>query len=177
MLQTSRLFLVPATLPMLDAIVDENWPALSSLLGGVTFAENWFHFPEAFLWMRDFAMEYETDMSWWNYLVIHAEDTRVIGSCGYKGAPGFDAMVEIGYEIAEAYQRQGLATEAAQALCDRAFSFEAVNMVCAHTLAEENPSVKLLRRLGFQFIQEMIDIEDGTIWEWHLKRTTPSPTK
>lgn len=177
MLQTSRLFLVPATLPILDNLVEENWPALSALLGGVDFAENWFHFPEAFLWMRDYAMEYETDMSWWNYLIIHRLDVRVIGTCGYKGPPALDGVVEIGYEIATGYQRQGLATEAAKALCDRAFSFEAVNTVCAHTLGEENPSVKLLRRLDFQFIQEMIDIEDGTIWEWHLKRNLPDPTK
>lgn len=170
MIQTSRMFLVPTSLPMLDAIVDENWPALSSLLGGVDFADHWFHFPEAFLWMRDYALEHETDMGWWNYIVIHGADRRVIGTCGYKGAPVLDGVVEIGYEIAEAYQRRGLATEAAKALCDRAFSFDSVTAVCAHTLAEENPSVRLLRTLGFQFVQEMIDIEDGAVWEWVLKR-------
>lgn len=166
MLTTDRLFLVPATFPMLDAIVSENWPTLSTLLGGVDFAENWFHFPEAFIWLRDYAYDHPIDLGWWNYLIIHQKDIRLIGTCGFKGAPGPDGSVEIGYEIAAPYQNQKLATEAAQALCNYAFSFETVRSVCAHTLAAENPSVKLLRKLEFQFIQEMIDIEDGKIWEW-----------
>ena len=71
MLQTERLFLVPTTLPMLEAIVDEDWATLSSLLGGVDFADKWTHFPEALIWMRDYARESPTDMNWWNYLIIH----------------------------------------------------------------------------------------------------------
>jgi len=153
---------------MLDAIVDENWAALSTLLGGADFADNWFHFPEAFAWLRDYAHENPTDMSWWNYLIIHRRDVRVVGTAGFKGAPGPDGMVEIGYEIAEAYQGRGLATETARALCEYAFSFEAVRSICAHTLAEENASVHVLRNNAFQFVGEKIDLEDGVIWEWTL---------
>lgn len=170
MLLTDRLYIVPTTLPMLDAIVDEQWPVLSTLLGGVDFAENWFHFPEAFAWMRDYASENPTDMGWWNYIMIHKEDARVIGTCGFKGGPGFDGMVEIGYEVAVVYQGRGLATEATRALCTYAFTFESVQAINAHTLAEENASAHVLRNNGFQFIEEKIDIEDGLIWEWVLKR-------
>jgi RimJ/RimL family protein N-acetyltransferase len=170
MLQTDRLFLVPTTVLMLDAIVDGNWAVLSALLGGVDFADQWFHFPEAFAWMRDYAAEHPVDMGWWNYLIVHQTDARVIGTCGYKGAPGPDGLVEIGYEVAEAYRGRGIATEAAIALCDRAFTFETVEAVCAQTLAEENASVRLLKRLGFAFTGETIDIEDGLIWEWKKMR-------
>lgn len=170
MLQTERLFLVPTTLPMLEAIVEENWPALSALLGGVDLADQWTHFPEALIWMRDYAREHPTDMNWWNYLVIHRHDVRLIGTCGYKGAPGPDGTVEIGYEIAEAYQGRGFATESAQKLMDHALTFEAVRAVTAHTLAEENASCAILRKLGFQFVGEHIDIEDGKIWEWRRER-------
>lgn len=170
MLQTERLFLIPTSLPMLEAIASDDWPTLSALLGGVDFAHRWTHFPEALLWMRDYAREHETDMSWWNYLVIHRHDVRLIGTCGYKGAPGPDGMVEIGYEIAESYQGRGFATEAAQQLTTRAFTFDAVHSVFAHTLAEENASCRVLRKLGFQFAGEHIDIEDGKIWEWRKER-------
>jgi RimJ/RimL family protein N-acetyltransferase len=166
MLSTERLLLVPTSLPMLNAIVSEDWPTLSILLGGVSFADNWFHFPEAFVWLRDYALEFPIDLRWWNYLVLHQKDHCIIGTCGYKGAPGPDGSVEIGYEIAEPYQNQKLGTEAAQALCTYAFTFEMVQSVCANTLAEENPSVKLLRTLNFQFVQETTDIEVGKIWEW-----------
>ncbi len=171
MIQTERLFLIPANLPMLEAIADEDWAALSACLGGVDFAEHWLHFPEAMIWMRDFLREHETDLEWWNYLIIHRQDVRLIGTCGYKGTPSFSGEVEIGYEIAEAYQGRGLATEAARALVENAFREEAVKIITANTLAEKNASNHLLQKIGFQFIEAYIDIEDGTVWEWRLERT------
>ena len=171
MIQTERLFLVPANLPMLEAIADEDWAALSACLGGVDFAEHWLNFPEAMIWMRDFLREHETDLEWWNYLIIHRQDVRLIGTCGYKGTPSFSGEVEIGYEIAEAYQGRGLATEAARALVENAFREEAVKIINANTLAEKNASNHLLQKIGFQFIEAYIDIEDGTVWEWRLERT------
>lgn len=171
MLQTDRLFILPTTLPMLEAIMDEDWSTLSSLLGGVDLAENWTHFPEALIWMRDYAREHPTDMSWWNYLIVHRYDVRLIGTGGFKGVPGPDGAVEIGYEIADAYQGRGLATEAARALMEFAFAHDAVKVVTAHTLAEENASCGVLRKLGFQFAGEHVDIEDGRVWEWRCERT------
>lgn len=170
MIQTERLFLVPANLPMLEAIADEDWSTLSTLLGGVDFAEHWLHFPEAMIWMRDFLREHEADLSWWNFLMIHRRDVRLIGTCGYKGTPSLSGEVEIGYEIAKRYEGQGLATEAARALVENAFSFDSVKRITAHTLAEKNASNHLLQKLGFQYIREHIDIEDGTIWEWRLEK-------
>jgi RimJ/RimL family protein N-acetyltransferase len=172
MLQTERLFLVPAHLPLLEAIADSDWPALSSLLGGVSIAEHWLHFPEAMIWMRDFLREHEADPAWWNYLIIHRQDVRLIGTCGYKGTPSFTGEVEIGYEIADSYQGKGLATEAALALVQHAFSHESVRYITAHTLAETNASNHLLQKLGFVFLGEHIDIEDGSIWEWRLERSS-----
>lgn len=172
MLQTERLFLVTATLPMLEAVGSEDWPSLSSLLGGVDFAENWSRFPEAMIWMRDFLREHPEDLSWWCYLIVHRYDARLIGTCGYKGAPSMEGTVEIGYEIADAYQGRGFATEAAAALMDYAFRHDAVKAVVANTLAEENPSVGILRKLGFQFVAEHIDIEDGLLWEWRCERAS-----
>lgn len=170
MLQTERLFLITADLPKLEAIVSEDWAALSALLGGVDIAEHWLHFPEAMIWMRDYLREHEAELGWWNYLIIHRQDVRLIGTCGYKGPPSFHGEVEIGYEIAEAYQGNGLATEAARALVDHALQFEAVKFVSANTLGEKNASNTLLEKIGFQFVGEEVDIEEGIIWCWRLER-------
>ncbi|MCW5923388.1 MAG: GNAT family N-acetyltransferase [Saprospiraceae bacterium] len=170
MLHTERLFLIPTSLPMLEAIADENWPVLSSLLGGVDIADQWTHFPEALVWMRDFAREHPADMTWWNYLIVHRHDVRLIGTCGFKGPPGPDGLVEIGYEIADAYQGRGFATEAARRLTEHALTHDAVIAITAHTLAEENASCTVLRKLGFAFAGEHVDIEDGKIWAWKRER-------
>ncbi len=166
MLETDHLFLVPAQVPMLDAIVRGDWPELSRLMGGVDFADDWYHFPEVFAWMHDYLSENPDDGMWWSYLIVHKQDVRLIGTCGYKGAPSIDGEVEIGYEIADAYQNRGLATEAAHALTQFAFSQSGVKKVIAQTLAEENASVHVLRKLGFQFVCTKVDMEEGEIWEW-----------
>lgn len=172
MITTERLFLIPADLAKLEAIVAEDWPTLSALLGGVDMAEHWLHFPEAMVWMRDYLQEFEVDISWWNYLIVHRQDVRLIGTCGYKGAPSLEGEVEIGYEIAEQYQGRGLGTETAQALVDHAFQDIGVQFITANTLAEENASNALLKKIGFQFSGEYVDIEDGNIWGWRLDRKT-----
>ncbi|MBL7781945.1 MAG: GNAT family N-acetyltransferase [Saprospiraceae bacterium] len=166
MIETERLYLVQAQVPVLDAIVQQDWPALSRLLGGVDFADNWYHFPEVFAWMRDYLSESPEDGPWWTYLIVHKQDVRLIGTCGFKGAPSIDGEVEIGYEIADNYQNRGLATETARALTEFAFAQSGVDKVIAQTLAEENASVRVLKKLGFEFVCAKIDIEDGEIWEW-----------
>lgn len=168
MLETPQLFLVPSTAEMLDAALEQDWPTLSRLLGGVDFAEGWTHFPEAILWMRDRLQDEPEESPWWNYLVIHREDARLVGSCGFKGPPEPNGSVEIGYEIADAYQGRGLATESARALTEWAMQQSGVKNVVACTLAEENASVHILRKLGYQFVGEKVDIEDGNIWEFSL---------
>ena len=169
-ISTQNLFLMPATLPGLDAIIMEDWADLSRLLAGVDMADNWMHFPDAMAWMRDYLLEHPDELGWWSYVTIHIEDFRLIGTCGFKGVPSPDGTVEIGYEIAPAYQGKGLATEAARALVEHAFQHEVVKAVLAHTLAEENASVAVLRKLGFTHIQEIYDLEDGYIWQWRLEK-------
>lgn len=163
---TERLYIVPATGPLLRLIVAENWPGLSAALGGVDIAEHWLHFPEAIRWMRDYLQEHPDEAGWWTRLIIHRKDVRLIGTCGFKGPPTPEGIVEIGYEIADGYQGQGLATETARALVEHAFAQGGVRVAVAHTLAEENASVAVLRKLGFRFVEEVFDLEDGKIWKW-----------
>jgi [ribosomal protein S5]-alanine N-acetyltransferase len=169
MLTTRRLFLMPATQRILQATVDQNWAKLSDLLGGVSIADGWSHFPEAFEWMCSYLEDHPTDTEWWCYFIIHGLDGRLVGSCGYKGAPDPDGMVEIGYEVAPRYQGKGVATEAAEALIAHAKKHPQVRAITATTLAEENASVQVLRRLGFNFAGEKIDAADGAVWSWRLE--------
>ena len=163
---------MPATLPMLEAAVAADWEKLSSLLGGVYFADNWNHFPEAMAWTLNRLKAHPDELGWWNYIIIQGLDARVAGTCGFKGKPTPEGTVEIGYEIADRYQSQGLATEAAAALIHHAFRHPEVNTIYAHTLPEENASGKVLQNLNFVFDSETFDVEDGRLWKWRLKKET-----
>ena len=100
------------------------------------------------------------------FAIVHRATDTVIGSCGFKGPPGSDGVVEIAYGLAADYQGHGYATEAADALVAYAFNSGQVRVVRAHTLPEANASGRLLTRCGFDKVGEVIDPEDGLVWRW-----------
>jgi [ribosomal protein S5]-alanine N-acetyltransferase len=93
-----------------------------------------------------------------------------VGSCGFKGPPDGEAVVEIAYGIAPEMRGKGYATEAAAALTQYAFSSGNVRMVRAHTLPEKNASGRVLTKCGFQFVGEQVDPEDGLVWRWERSK-------
>jgi ribosomal-protein-alanine N-acetyltransferase len=93
-----------------------------------------------------------------------------VGSCGFKGPPDADGVVEIAYAVDDAHQGRGFATEAAQALAEFAFRHSAVRIVRAHTLASANASTRVLEKCGFTYVGEVVDPEDGPVWRWERRR-------
>jgi RimJ/RimL family protein N-acetyltransferase len=104
------------------------------------------------------------------FALVQRTDHAVVGSCGFKGPPTPDGVVEIAYGVAPAYQGKGYATEAAQALVSYAFSSSEVRVVRAHTLPEPNASTRVLAKCGFRRIGEVVDPDDGLVWRWEKTR-------
>jgi RimJ/RimL family protein N-acetyltransferase len=73
----------------------------------------------------------------------------LVGVAGYFGRPTADGVVEIGYAIAVEHQGRGYATEAVDALLDRAFADPNVRVVVATTYAMLKPSIQVLEKTGF----------------------------
>jgi RimJ/RimL family protein N-acetyltransferase len=168
MIKTERLKLLPCELAHFEALLDDP-PRIAEMLG-VSVAEGWAAFPESIPYSHKYLLAHPDALPWWMYLFIHGNDRALAGYGGFKGRADADGMVEIGYSIAPAYRHQGLATEAAQALIDFAFSHPHVKAVDAHTLAEENHSTKVLRKVGMSYVEQLHDPKDGDIWHWRLKR-------
>jgi len=78
------------------------------------------------------------------------EDGRVIGTCGYYGFHGWHARASIGYELARSYWRQGIMTEALDAIVGFGFGKVGLNRIQAVVMPENEGSNKLLEKLGFQ---------------------------
>ena len=112
------------------------------------------------------------DAEWWSWLPVLRETNELVGSCGFKGKPNADGEVEIGYEIAAAHRQKGLGTEAALALRDLAFRSAEVKKVIAHTLAEQNPSTRILAHCGMVKVADLIDPDEGPVWRWEIDRET-----
>ena len=106
---------------------------------------------------------------WIGYLAEDESSGKIVGSCGYKGDCR-DAMVEIAYFSFPPYERRGFGREMARLLTDLALDQPVVQIVRAHTLREENASVRILRRLGFVLFGTVEDPDDGPVWRWDLER-------
>lgn len=168
MIKTENLKLIPCELAHFEAIVDD--PKQLEQLLDVSIADEWISFPEAMPYGYEYLKTNPDALGWWTYLFVHTKDKMLIGSGGYKGKPDDAGAVEIGYGIAPAYRNRGLATEAAQGLVDYAFTQPRVRAVDAHTLAEVNPSTKVLEKIGLKNIESLHDPDDGEIWHWRLER-------
>lgn len=169
-IETSRLVLVCCDRETVEAFFKGD-EALAALLQ-VNVPAKWTEFGEpAFRYMQDKLSQPGARREWWGYLPVLKKTRTLLGTCGYKGYPR-EGMVEIGYEVAEAYRGLGLATEMAQALIANAFKYQEVDCVQAHTLAVENESGSVLRKCGMQRMEELEDPEDGKIWRWEIRRQT-----
>lgn len=168
MIQTARMKLIPATMMHYRNLSHSHeWVAE---MFGATPAAGWDVFPEGINGGYQLLAENPQNFRWAFHFFVHRDDQKLIGMGGYKGAPSKEGMVEIGYALAPEYRGQNLGTEAAQSLIDEAFSWAIVEMVDAHTLAEENASTKVLERCGMQKIGESTDPEDGNVWHWRITR-------
>lgn len=168
MIKTGNLQMIPCKLEYFEAILNDG-KRLEQMLD-ITTAEDWNSFPEAIPFGYEYLKSNPQALGWWMYLFIHAKDKKLIGMGGYKGAANKAGKIEIGYAIAPAYRNRGLATEAARGLIEYAFSHPHIKTVDAHTLAETNPSTKVLEKVGMEKLETLIDLKDGEIWHWRLNR-------
>ena len=109
----------------------------------------------------------EAVMPWVGYLALDGPTRRVVGSCGFKGAPDADRAIEIAYFTFDGEEGRGVATAMAEALVRVACeSARQVSVVRAHTLAERNASCRVLEKVGFDHTGSFMDPEDGLVWRW-----------
>jgi RimJ/RimL family protein N-acetyltransferase len=93
------------------------------------------------------------------FSVILKSEDRLIGDCGLEHMilDGHD-VVELGYDLASQYWGQGLATEAAEAVRDYAFTAldlrELVSLIQTHNLASQRVSEKIGMRLRRTFSRD-----------------------
>jgi len=106
---------------------------------------------------------------WGGYLTVDADSGTVVGTCGFKSGPSATGTVEIAYFTFPEFEGQGIATAMAEKLIAVALASPLVRHVIAHTLPEPNASGHILTKVGMQWLGEVYDPEDGTVWRWQYR--------
>jgi [ribosomal protein S5]-alanine N-acetyltransferase len=95
------------------------------------------------------------------WLVVEKSSNEVVGELGFKGAPGKEGKVEIGYGTMPYQQGRGIMTEAVGAMVDWASKRNDVRSVVAETDKTNTPSIRILEKNKFT----RYDIK-GNMWWW-----------
>ena len=168
-IRTKRLDLLPATPRTLKAELEGNAAFENAI--GARVPDNWppeLYDEQAINWTIN-ALENNPEMHGWstNY-VVERGDTRVVaGIAGYKGPPGDDGTVEIGYGLLDQFRGKGYATEASRALIERAFNDSHVQRVIAQTYPHLTASINVMQRCGMTYGGE---VEEPGVIYFELRR-------
>jgi RimJ/RimL family protein N-acetyltransferase len=158
-LRTERLVLVPQTHESAGALLDGRDC-------GLPLAEGYPH-ADTLDGLRMYVEHGRPDEGGW--FVTLADDGRVVGDCGTLGWVDDRGRVEIGYGLAAPFRGRGLGTEAVRVLADWVAAQPGVTAVTASVEVGNEPSRRLLDRLGF--------VLAGTAdRHWQLERATSSPS-
>jgi len=179
-IHTPRLRLVSGTPAVLRAEL-ESAQALAAALGADVSA-SWppeFYDADAVRRMLDWTEAHPADGAWGFYYVLEvpsvplAEQAKrllAVGAGGYKGVPDASGAVEIGYSIVLERRRRGYAREAVDGWLAHAFADPRVSRVLAHTLADLEPSIAVLRSAGFAYAGLGADPQEPSAVQYVLTR-------
>lgn len=95
-------------------------------------------------------------------------DGTLVGSAAYKGPPA-GGRVEIAYGTFPSFRNKGIGVRICNKLVSVARAADPSVIITARTLPEESYSTRILRRNGFQFSGDVMDPEDGLVWEWRYQ--------
>ncbi len=104
----------------------------------------------------------------WNAYVT-VNDGTVVGTCAFK-APPKQGRVEIAYFTFPQYENHGYATQMAACLVQIAQDTDDSIQVIARTMPIAGPSASVLKKCGFKKTAEILDPEDGLVWEWEYRK-------
>ncbi len=165
--------LYPMTPAFLEAALDGRLDDAAEALGAELPAEFPREGERRFLTLRLGQMRKDARFEDWSPFAVVLEG-RMIGHAGYHGPPGVNTRqypdaVEIGYTIEPEYRRRGFATAAAAELLRRAEE-RGIRHFVACSSPGNDPSLAIIRGLGFTQTGEAMDEEDGLELVFELER-------
>ncbi|HPB31752.1 MAG TPA: GNAT family N-acetyltransferase [Candidatus Sumerlaeota bacterium] len=160
-IETPNLLLLACEADAARALVESR--ILARKVIGYRLMEGW---PGAELLERlpGYVSSVERDPSllgWGVWLVIHERTRLVIGDTGFTSPPEPDGTVRITFNMHEEFRGKGLATEAARALLNWAFSWDGIRAVSARCSMNNEPARRVLEKIGMSPVGSS---EDEILW-------------
>lgn len=172
---SARLRLTPMTVAALDALRAGDRSRLERVTGA--------RFPDplepppltsdALGFFQETLQENPAIAPWWVRLIVVRDSGEAVGSIGFTGPPDADGAVVLGYSIYPAFQRQGIAAEAASALVEWAMQQPDVIVVRATIPPGHVASEGVAARAGLTRTDLVLDDPgEGPVVVWERTKGT-----
>jgi RimJ/RimL family protein N-acetyltransferase len=159
---SARLDLVSLPVAFMEAVLAGETAAAEAILGSRIPAGWSDAVSDLFRYRLGQLKSDPTQLQWLaRAMVLRDRDRTVIGHIGFHGPPDERGMVEVGYTVMPDYRRQGYAREAVLALFDWAGREHGITLFRASVGPWNEPSLGLVRSLGFQQTGVQWDDVDG----------------
>ena len=174
-IRAPRLDLISMSPEFIGALLEGDRDGAAALIE-IDLPEGW---PDentwGFLRMRLGQMQREPSaQQWLGRALILRESGAMVGYAGFHGPPGSNALdkadaVELGYTVFQPFRRRGYAAETVEALMDWAREQHGIRNFVASVSPDNEPSLALVRKLGFVHVGERMDEVDGLelVFELH----------
>jgi RimJ/RimL family protein N-acetyltransferase len=169
---SERLRLVPMSASFIEALLRGHHSRAAEIMG-VDMPPEWPGDLTHMLRLRlDQIRTDPSELQWLARAMVLREDGRtVVGNLGFHGKPDRRRMVEVGYTVRSQFRRRGFAEEAVRALFDWANRAHGITLFRASVSPINEPSLSLVRKLGFVQTGEQWDEIDGRELVFELERT------
>jgi len=160
--QSERLELVSMSVPLMAALLDGDERAARRELD-VEVPPHLTADAEYVLRLRLGQLRARPALQPWllRLMVPRTGPRRAVGHIGFHGPPDAGGRVEVGYTVLPEHRRQGLATEACLALFAWARDEHCVTRFRASVSPGNEPSLAVVRKLGFRQTRTQWDEVDG----------------
>jgi [ribosomal protein S5]-alanine N-acetyltransferase len=155
-----RLALIALPGPVVDEVIASRQRAFRELTG-VGYPAEWPSQDRHVLGLRKRQISEGVDYRWLLRAVVTRRQPTMVGRIGFHGPPDADGVVEIGYMTHPSHQQRGFALEGAAQLIEAAERLDPVSAIRASIAPHNEPSLRIVDRLGFSVIGEQMDAIDG----------------
>jgi [ribosomal protein S5]-alanine N-acetyltransferase len=169
-LLSPRLALIALPGPVIEEVLGSGRRAFREHVG-VDYPPEWPSESSHVLGLRRAQIREGADYRWLIRAAVTRTEPVMVGRVGFHAPPDADGVIEIGYEVDARHRRQGYGLECATHLIHCAEELDCVSAVRASIAPDNEPSLRIAKRLGFRRIGEQIDEIDGL--ELVFERTAP----
>jgi RimJ/RimL family protein N-acetyltransferase len=166
-IRTARLDLVSMTREFMEAVLAGRLAEAERELGAALPTAPVDEAVERFLRRRIGQLREDPDIQRWltRAIVLRGTSHVMVGNVGFHGPPGVNATnsgraLELGYGVLPEHRRQGYASEAVEGLIAWARA-QGIDHFVASVAPANEPSLAIIRKLGFVRTGQHIDPEDG----------------